>query len=160
METLTLGQMTLALPAGFRRMGEDELEEAFGYAWDAWVVARDEARHVMVTVIANEVGAVAGMRASAKDAAAGIERRMRQGHADHGYVFEGWLKGSVGGLKARGFAYRFQVLGIDHIGEVWCVKCARTFMSCYLYGRLQEADTARAVFAEVLDGVSVAHTSR
>ena len=160
METLTLGQMTLALPEGFRRMGEAELEQAFGYAWDAWVGARDEERHVMVAVIANDVGAVAGVLASAKDAAKGIERRMRRGHAERGYVLEGWLKGSVGGLRAHGFAYRFQVQGIDHIGEVWCVKCARTFMSCYLYGRLTQADAARQVFAEVLEGVSVAPITR
>lgn len=160
METLTLGPMTLALTEGFEAMGEAELEKAFGYSWDAWVGAHDDGRHVMVVVIANEVGAVAGVLASAKDCAEGIERRMRQAHASGGYALERRLKGSVAGLKSHGFAYRFQTQGIDHIGEVWCVKCGRTFMSCYLYGRAQDADAARAVFSEVLAGVNIAATSR
>lgn len=154
--TLELKELTLALPDGFARMADSELEEAFGYSYDAWSGARDEARHVMVALIANDAGRIAGALASVADAAKGIERRMRTAHGADGYALERQLKGTVAGTKARGFSYRYQALGIEHIGEVWCVKRGHTFYSLYLYGRAEESDAARAVFSEVLAGANLA----
>jgi hypothetical protein len=158
METtaLTLGRVSLALPAGFQEMAAAELKEAFGFSYDAWAGARDPARHVMVAIIANEVGRLVGALASAGDAVMGIERRMRAVHGEDGYAFERKLKGMVAGIGARGFSYRFRTCGVDHVGEVWCLKRERTFYSIYLYGRAADAEGARAAFAEVLSGARIA----
>lgn len=154
--TLELGELSLALPEGFRQMAASELEEAFGYAYDAWAGARDKERRVMVAVIANDAGRIAGALASVADAAKGIERRMRAAHGADGYALERQLKGTVAGAKVRGFRYRYRALDIDHIGEVWCVKRGHTFYSLYLYGRAADAEAARAVFTEVLAGAHLA----
>lgn len=151
--TITLGSVTLALPEGFEPMEASALEQAFGFSYEFWCGARDEKRHVMVAVIANEAGRVAGVLATAKDAVQGIERRMR---GLDGYMLDRTFKGTVDGRKAAGFSYRYRALGIDHIGEVRTVKCGRTFHSIYLFGRSQDAASARQVFDEVLKGVRIA----
>ena len=148
--------LKLSFPESFGVMDREELKTAYQNEhpdrWGIW----DKEQHLMVTVIWHESPALLiWLFGDVKSVAKSTEFKVRHSLKGRSYSFEGYYDTSVCGKKARGFRYRYNMEGIEQIGEmvVWIQKnCCYTF--CY-YARTENEEICHKRFEELLQGIEL-----
>ena len=93
--------LTLDCPDGFHIMTGEEFSKLNVYGGENGEGMSDPDRHIIVTVGYKPVGALTGLIVSAKDAAKGMEARLKKPMQAYGYKLIGFCSKTVGNENAE-----------------------------------------------------------
>ena len=144
------GKLFIALPGGFAILTPAELQALYGMDYDGMWGARDEARHMLVTVIWKDSGGLATKLADEKSLAKRVEKALSKTYRRLGYRCDGLLETRIAGREAHGFRYSYQPEGISQSCEVVVFKDGKRCYTLYYYTRLEVALENRPIYDSLL----------
>lgn len=153
-DTVVHGGLHLSYPDGFEVLGEDELRQLYrDDNQDRWGV-RDRDRHLIFVVFWHDSNALLGKLAGTKSLARRAERLMSKALKAYAYRCGGFFSTRIGETKAEGFAYDYQVQGVDQAARTIVCRKGACCYTLYWYAR-KDGDPADAqVFEDLLASVS------
>lgn len=106
-QTVINGSLTVELPANFRVMDAEELENLFRNTESNRWCATNEDKTILLTVVWQQMNRVVLMMADMKAMAVRNEMKTREAYRDHGYEREEMLSVASGKGKLEGYRYAF-----------------------------------------------------
>ena len=135
------GRLSVDLPEGFRVLGADELQAAYGMAYEDMWGARDETRHVALTVIWKDSGEMLTKLAGEKSLAKRTEKALSKRYRRRAYQMRGFFERQVADMPAQGFRYAFcDSTGAPQECETLIFKQGARCYTLYYYARADLAD--------------------
>ncbi|MDO4806625.1 MAG: hypothetical protein Q4A07_05190 [Coriobacteriales bacterium] len=149
------GRLSIELPDGFELMSSDLLQSIYGMEYMQMWGARDEGRHVAVTIIWKDSNALVSKLASQKALAKRVEKALAKAYRHKGYRVGNLFETNVAQRDTHGFAYACQIEGIPHECEVLVFKDGGRCYTLYYYAREECAQKNRSVYESMLASLSL-----
>lgn len=150
------GKLSLDLPDGMDVQSPDELAAAYGMEYKDMWGARDEARHVILTIIWKDSNEFLSKLASEKSLAKRTEKSLSKTYRKREYRFDGYFMAHVAGRQAQGFRYEFRDSSDALLEcEVLVFKDGARCYTLYYYARADHAAECAPVRDAILSSLSI-----
>ena len=154
METVVLNnEMQLSYPDSFHVMSEEELSKMtfFGEA-PGWCIS-DPERHIDVSVSWKKTNGLFAKILNTREIAKNMEAQIRKPMGQYGYRLDSFLEKELGGRRADGYLYAYEVQGTGMAGESLYLKNGNTFYYIHCYFRDAMRDDSLPVLDEIFGSV-------
>ena len=148
-------EISIGIPDGFHVMSEEELTKVYvtkdPKRWGIW----DNDRHVIISVLWQDLNAFTAMLADIDAAAVRNEQLTKKGYEGHDYAMEGFHDADISGSHARGYSFTYRIQDISQRVDTLLFKAGRRIYSIYCIGRNENREQDHELFEEILKTVSI-----
>ncbi len=147
-------EISIGVPDGFHIMSAEELTKVYISSdpkrWGIW----DNDRHVIITVLWQDLNAFTSMLADIDATAVKNEQLTRKGYEGHDYAMEGFHGAQICGSHARGYSFTYRIQDITQHVSTLLFKVNKRIYSINCIGRNENREQDHELFEEVLKSVS------
>ena len=148
-------EISIGIPDGFHVMSEEELTKVYvtkdPKRWGIW----DNDRHVIISVLWQDLNAFTAMLADIDAAAVRNEQLTKKGYEGHDYAMEGFHDADISGSHARGYSFTYRIQDISQRVDTLLFKAGRRIYSINCIGRNENREQDHELFEEILKTVSI-----
>lgn len=147
-------ELNLTYPEGFKVMTKEELkkykflEEAPGFCLS------NPDKHIIISFSWRQANPFVAMLAGTADIAKNMEAKIRKPMGKYNYNLEGFITRELGGKRADGFRYLYQVNGTGMTGESLSLKSGSNFYYIHSYFRQEFREESLLALDEIFGSVS------
>ena len=128
-------KLHMAYPDTFHVMDEKEKEGFNSLTDDDYVGLSDPESHIIVAVGYKTIPGFSAMLLSSKDIAKNMEKQLSKPMMAYSFARGRFKELEIGGMKANGFDYSYEVQGIVMLGETYVIKKDKTVYFFNMYTR-------------------------
>ena len=147
-------EISIGVPDGFHIMSAEELTKVYVTSdpkrWGIW----DQDRHVIITVLWQDLNALTAMLADIDAAAVRNEQMTKKGYEGHGYALEGFRDAQISGHHARGYSFTYDIQDVHQHVATLLFKAGKRIYSINCIGRNENCEADQKLFEDVLKTVS------
>ncbi|MBQ6487711.1 MAG: hypothetical protein IJI75_00650 [Solobacterium sp.] len=148
-------EISIGIPDGFHVMSEEELTKVYvtkdPKRWGIW----DNDRHVIISVLWQDLNAFTAMLADIDAAAVRNEQLTKKGYEGHDYAMKGFHDADISGSHARGYSFTYRIQDISQRVDTLLFKAGRRIYSINCIGRNENREQDHELFKEILKTVSI-----
>ena len=149
------GGLAIELPDGFAVLTQEKLQALYGMDYTEMWGARDESRHIAITVIWKDAAALLAKLASEESLAKRVEKALSKSYRASGYRCGEYFAACIAGKDARGFRYSYEPEGIPQECEVVVFRNGGRCYTLYYYTRTEVAQANRPAYDAMLASLAL-----